>query len=101
MAVEYIKNILDITINSYALSYNSRIEIYIQNIVRLNPFDKLIDYFFEFEFNNIYQKYFADIVNLLLNKFTSEELIKNFFIQNNFIGKFIDYSLNNHLFKFR
>lgn len=103
MSVEYIKNFLDITINSFTLAFNSRIKIYIENIIRLNPFEKLIEYFFEFEFNNIYQKYFADIVTLLLNKFTPEDFIKCFLNENenNFIGKFIDYSVNNHLFKFK
>lgn len=100
LSVEYIKNILDITINSSALNNNSRIELYIQKIIGLNPFNLLIEYFFEFEFNNMYQKYFADIVTLLLNKFTPEDLIRNFFIKNNFIEKFIEYSVNNHLFKF-
>ena len=101
MSVEYLKNILDITINSFALSYNTRIEAYIAKIVELNPFEKLIEYFFEFEFNNIFQNHFSDIVTLLLNKFTPEELVKNFFIENNFIEKFVENTVNKHLFTFR
>ena len=101
LSVEYFKNILDITINSFALSYNSRVQLYLQKIISLNPFEKLISYFFEFEFNNVYQKLFEDIVVLLINKHTPEELIKSFFVDNDFIGKFIDHSINNYLFKFR
>jgi hypothetical protein len=108
LAVEYIKNILDILINSIALSFNendndsnSRLAIYVDSIKRLNPFDLIIKYFFEFEFNNIYQKLFEDIIALLINKHTPEKLLKSFFIENKFIEKFIDNTVNNYFFKFR
>ena len=99
--MEYFKNILDILINSFALSYNSRLDTYIDRIVELNPFEFLIKYFEEFEFNNIYQRLFEDIIILLLNKHVPEKLMKSFFIDNDYVGKFIDYSVNNSLFKFR
>jgi hypothetical protein len=99
--VEYFKNILDILINSFALSYNSRLDTYIEKIVELNPFELLINYFEEFEFNNIYQRLFEDIIILLLNKQVPEKLMKCFFIDNDYVSKFVDYSVNNSLFKFR
>lgn len=101
MEVEYFKNILEILINSIALSYNPRLDVYIDKIVELNIFDILLKYFIEFEFNNIYQKLFEDIFVLLTNKYTPERLLKTFLIDNDFIKKFIDYSINNNFFKFR
>lgn len=101
MAVEYFKNILDILINSIALSYNPRLDQYIEKIIELNIFDLLMKYFIEFEFNNIYQKLFEDIIVLLTNKYTPELLLKSFFIDNDFIKKFIDHAVNNNIFKYR
>jgi len=70
-------------------------------IIDLNPFDLLINYFFEFEFNNVYQKLFEEIIVLLINKHTPKDLLECFFIKNEFTKKFVDQSVNNYLFKFR
>jgi hypothetical protein len=99
--VEYIKNILDITINSYALSYNTRISQHIEKIIGLNPFILLLNHFFEFEFNSAYQKLFEQIIILISNVHTPISLIDLLFEKSEFIQKFIDYSLNKFSFKYK
>ncbi len=100
-SVEYIKNVLDITINSYALSYNTRISQHIEKIIELNPFNLLLDHFFEFEFNSVFQKLFEQIVILIANLHTPTSLIDLLFVTSNFIKKFTEYSMNKYTFRFK
>jgi hypothetical protein len=89
-------------INSYALSYNNtRLDLYLDEVLKFNPFALLIKYFIEFEFNNIYQRLFEDIILLLTNKHTPEKLLESFFIKNQFIEKLVDFTINKNCFKFR
>lgn len=75
-------------------------DIYIENINELNPFKYLIKYFNEFEFNNIYQKLYEDIVVLLTNKFTPEKILENFLIENEFFDNLINNTINQYLFTY-
>lgn len=75
-------------------------DIYIENINELNPFKYLIKYFNEFEFNNIYQKLYEDIVVLLTNKFTPQKILENFLIENEFFDNLINNTINQYLFTY-
>ena len=76
-------------------------ELYLEHVLKFNPFSLLIKYFIEFEFNNAYQRLFEDIILLLINKNTPEKLLKSFFIDNEFIDKFVDFTVNKNYFKFK
>lgn len=92
---------MDITINSYALSYNTRISQHIEKIIELNPFNLLLNHFFEFEFNSAYQKLFEQIIILISNIHTPNTLIDLLFRNCKFVEKFIDYSINKFSFRFK
>jgi hypothetical protein len=77
------------------------LELYLEHVLKFNPFSLLIKYFIEFEFNNAYQRLFEDIILLLINKNTPEKLLKSFFIDNEFIDKFVDFTVNKNYFKFK
>lgn len=101
LSIEYIKYILDITINSYALSFNSKISQHIEKIIELNPFNLLINHFFEFEFNSVLQKLFEQIVILICNIHTPISLIDLFFVNCEFVKKFVEYSMNKYNFQYK
>lgn len=67
----------------------------------MNPFNILIDYYFEFEFNNVYQKLFEHLIILLVNLHTPTNIVKLFFEDCDFLGKFINYTINNYTFKYK
>ena len=92
---------MDITINSYALCYNTRISQHIERIRELNPFNLMIDHFFEFEFNNVFQKLFEQIVVLISNLHTPTRLIDLIFVKCDFIKKFVENSVNKYTFRFK
>lgn len=95
------KNILNITINSYALSYNTRISQHIEKIIQLNPFYLLLTHFLEFEFNSVFQKLYEQIVILMTNLHTPSSLIDLFFINSHFVDKFTEFSINKYSFRFK
>lgn len=67
----------------------------------MNPFNILIDHFLEFEFNNIYQQLFKQIIILITNGSTPENLVKVVFEDCGIIEKLIEYNLNNNTFRFK
>jgi hypothetical protein len=83
------------------LSYNTRISHHIEKIIELNPFNLLIDNFFEFEFNSVLQKLFEQIVILISNAHTPSSLIDLLFVNCDFVKKFVEFSMNKYSFKYK
>jgi len=67
--------------------------------VKSNVFKKMIEYFYDHQWNNLYQKSFESVVTLLLNKYTNKNLTKNFFFECEFLD-FITNNIFNRKFKF-
>lgn len=99
--MEYIKLLLDIAINSSALSVNSRVDQHIQKLIDLNPFNILLKHFFEYEFNNVFQKLYEKIVVLITNQRTPTNLIDVFFIKSKFFEKFTNFTMDKFTFKYK
>jgi hypothetical protein len=53
----------------------------IKNIIETALFKAAIEYFFEFDLNNLYQKLFEQLITLLSNKFTCKLLIDHIFVE--------------------
>ena len=104
--IELFRSILDILVNAYA-KYNIEESLKIINFIKeKNIFIKITKLFLDFPFCNLYQVYFRQIIDIVLNEFSPELLIKIVFADNNekdnknIIQIFIDNSLNNMKFTF-
>ena len=103
---EYFRTILDILINSYASGYHqSKIEQLINIANNQNIFWNLHNLFLLFPFSNIYQIYYNQIIEIVLNENSPDCLIDYFFTQKienkNLIHIFIDEIMNNLKFVFK
>lgn len=78
--VEYFRSILDILVNANAIGV---LQTEINNIINLanskNIFWTLIDIFYAYEFNNMYQTIFRQIMTIILNENSPELLVKSIF----------------------
>ena len=73
---EYLRTIFDIIINSYASNfYKNEIDELIEIINKKKILWTLNDLFFDFPFNNIYQTFYNQIMDILLNEQTPKNLI--------------------------
>jgi len=98
---EYLKTIIDILINGYASNlFIDKLNESVEKIIKTDLFKVAIENFIEFEFNNVYQKYFEQLMILTVNKYTPEELIKHVFVDCNFLNLLITNCENNLKFKF-
>ena len=104
--IELFRSILDILDNAY-IKYNMEESLKILNIIKEKKlFDKANKLFFDFPFCNLYQSYYSQIINIVLNELSPELLIETVFGEkdekgdNILIQKFIDNSLNNMKFNF-
>ncbi len=101
--IEYFRTIIDIIINSNSNSfYQNEIEELIKIANDKKIFWNINDIFFNYEFNNIFQIYYLQIIKSILNKFTPELLVKYFFIENErkLIQLLIEHLINNEKFNF-
>ena len=106
--VEYFRTIIDILINANSKNlFKNDIEEIIKLANEKKVFWTLNDIFFNYEFNNIYQIYYIQIITSILNKFSPESLINYFFSDSSdiithrkLIGLLIDHLLNNNKFDF-
>jgi hypothetical protein len=90
--LDYIKDILEIVINAESINYsNPKLNEIIEKAIVSNVFKKMIEYFYEHQWNNMYQKSFDNVVSILLNKYTNKKLAKNFFFE----CEFLDFITNN------
>lgn len=77
--LEYIKSVIEIIVYGIAscLDLDVHLNELISILVKTTIFDSVIDNFFEYEWNNMYQKLFEQIFNLIIYKTTPHELIEN------------------------
>jgi hypothetical protein len=102
LEIEYIKSILDIIINGYANNVlTERFENNLNTILDSEMFQLSIANFFEFEFNNIYQNIFQQVIVILVNKYTPKIIIDHLFKDLNLMGVLIDNCEKNLNFKFQ
>ena len=104
---EYLRTIFDIMINSYASNYyKNEIDELIEIINNKKILWALNDLFFDFPFNNLYQTFYNQIIDILLNEHAPEKLITYLFENNKneppkkLISTFMDHVLNKLKFKF-
>ena len=108
--IELFRSILDILLNAYAIYDDQGIRDMVINIIKQAQekklFWKMHQIFFDFPFCNLYQTYYSQIMDIILNENSPEELIKNTLLENegengrNLIQIFIDKMLKNMEFEF-
>ena len=102
LIVEYIRNFLDININSFSIdSSNLKTLDNINKIIQLNPFNLLLEHFFEFELNNVFQKLFEHLIILLTNNHTPVNLVIFIFEDCKYLEKLIEFNLTKIYFRFK
>jgi hypothetical protein len=108
--IELFRSILDILLNAYAIYDDQGIRDMVINIIKQAQekklFWKMHQIFFDFPFCNLYQTYYSQIMDIILNENSPEELIKNTLLENegengrNLIQIFIDKMLKDMEFQF-
>ena len=108
--IEFFRTILDILVNAYAKYKAQPIGESIINIInkaqKKKLFWKMHKLFFDFPFCNLYQTFYSQIFDIILNENSPESLIKYTFIEEegeekkNLLQIFIDKTINEMQFKF-
>ena len=105
--IELFRTILDIMINSYGKSIMEEKTLKLLDIIKEKKlFSKINKLFFEFPFCNLYQTYYNQIIDLVVNELSPKELVENVLAEKygkeekTLIEIFIDNSLNNMKFRF-
>ena len=105
--IEFLRTILDIFVNSY---YNKFHETEIEELIKIIK-DKNIFYnchklFFDFPFSNIYQTYYNQIIEIVMNQNAPECLVEYFFKysdekgEKNLVTDLMEHFFNNMKFTF-
>ena len=108
--IEFFRTILDILVNVYAKYDIEQLRNSVLNIIKIAQekkiFWKMHKLFFDFPFSNLYQSFYLQIFDIILNEHSPEELIKNTLIEkegeneNNLIEILIKKVVNEMEFKF-
>ena len=105
--IEFLRSLLDIFVNSlFSHFHEKEIEELIQIIKKKNIFYNCHKLFFDFPFSNIYQTYYNQIVEIVLNQNSPNYLIECFFKysdekgEKNLVNELMDHFLNNMKFSF-
>ena len=105
--IEFLRTILDIFVNSYNSQFHEKeIEELILMLKNKNVFSNCHKLFFDFPFSNIYQSFYSEIVDIVINKSSPEFLIEYFFKYSdekgdkNLLTDLLEDFLNNLKFKF-
>ena len=81
LQIKLFRNLLDLLVNSWARFDSQEIKDLIKNIIKhaqkKKIFWKMHKIFLDFPFCNLYQIYYQQIMNIILNEKSPEELIKN------------------------
>ena len=104
--IEFFRSILDILVNAYAKEYlKENIEEIIKLAEEKNIFWILHEIFLKFEFNNIFQTLYLQIITIAINKFSPKILVKSLLINSkenkNLINVLIEHSLKSLKFKYK
>ena len=110
LQIEFFRSILDILVNAYSKFDEQEIKDSIINIINSaqekKMFWKMHKLFFDFPFCNLYQSFYLQIFDIILNQYSPKELIDYTFIEKdgenekNLIQIFIDKVINEMQFKF-
>ena len=110
LQIEFFRSILDILVNTYAKYDIDEIRDSVINIINIAQekklFWKMHKLFFDFPFCNLYQSFYIQIIDIILNEHSPKELINYTFIEKegekekNLIQILIDKVLNDMYFKF-
>ena len=105
--IEFLRTILDIFVNSlYSHFHEKEIEELVKIIKNKNIFYNCHKLFFDFPFSNIYQTYYNQIVEIIINQNSPNYLIECFFKysdgkeEKNLVSDLMDHFLNNMKFSF-
>ena len=104
--IEFFRSILDILVNAYAKDY---LKENIEEIIKLaedkNIFWILHEIFLKFEFNNLFQILYLQIITIAINKYSPEILVNSVLINSNekknLIHNLIEHSLKSLKFKYK
>ena len=104
--VEYLRTLFDIFINAcYAEYYSDKVEILINLAEERNIYWNLHNLFFLFPFSNIYQIYYSQIIDIIININSPKCLIDFFFFEKtnkkNLVDIYIEKILSNTKFEFK
>ena len=104
--VEYLRTLFDIFINAcYAEYYSDKVEILINLAEERNIYWNLHNLFFLFPFSNIYQIYYSQIIDIIININSPKCLIDFFFFEKtnkkNLVDMYIEKILSNTKFEFK
>ena len=104
--VEYLRTLFDIFINAcYAEYYSDKVEILINLAEEKNIYWNLHNLFFLFPFSNIYQIYYTQIIDIIININSPKCLIDFFFYEKtnkkNLVDIYIEKILSNTKFEFK
>jgi len=106
--IEYFRSVIDILVNTYSKNYfvNNLNEYLKKEELKLSKiFWMLHNIFFKFEFNNIYQTLYLQLMTIILNENTPENLLNSVFINKDnenekLIPKLLDNCINTKIFKY-
>ena len=105
--IEFLRTILDIFVNSYYNKYHeTEIEELIKIIKDKNIFYNCHKLFFDFPFSNIYQAYYNQIIEIVMNQNAPECLVEYFFKysdekgEKNLVTDLMEHFFNNMKFTF-
>ena len=109
--IEFFRTILDLVVNVYSKYEDKEIKDLILDIIKIAQekklFWKIHQIFFDFPFCNIYQTYYSQIMDIILNENAPEEIIKNVLIEKgekeekNLVSIFMDKMLKKMEFQFK
>ena len=105
--IEFLRTILDIFVNSYYSQFHEKeVEELIKLINNKNVFYNCHKLFFDFPFSNMYQTFYNQIVDIVMNNNAPECLIEYFFkylddkVKKNLVTDLMDHFLKNKSFTF-
>ena len=80
--IEYFRSVFELIV--YGIASCLDLDVYLHELIKIivntNVFTAMIDNFFEYEWNNLYQKVFEQIFHLIVYKTTPSDLIENVII---------------------
>lgn len=89
-------------INGFANNlFSNKLESNLDKILETGVFKETINNFFEFEFNNQFQKYFDQLIIIISNKHSHPKLVNHVFVECNLINITIDVCQNSLKFSFK
>lgn len=98
---EYFKTVVDILINAYASNlFVEKLDVCLDKILESKILEVAISSFFEFEFNNLYQKLFEQLIILINNKYTPGKLVKKIYEGCDFLNAIVNKCEQDLKFKF-